>query len=95
MYEVAPLEDGQLRPRAVGHPPRDRWVKFAVLGGNDHVARLIAPGGDGQLGAEGSAQYWHLRARHEFGRRRGQIGANVGKPRRIEEDEPVGGEFVV
>jgi hypothetical protein len=66
--EVASFDHSHSGSRAVGHAPGDRWVKRAILAGNDRVAGLLMPGGDGQFGAEGSAQYWDLRARHEFGR---------------------------
>ena len=49
------MQDGHL-DLAVRHPPRDCWVKLPILGRNDRVARLIAPGGDSQLGVEGSAE---------------------------------------
>ena len=83
VYKVAPPKDRHRRARAVGHSPRDCWVKLAVLCGNDHVARLIVPGGDGELGAEGVAQYGHLRARHKFGGRLGKIGAHIGGKLRL------------
>src|SRR6266478_3567876 len=93
---VARLEHGHLRPGALGHPPRELGVERAVLGGDDGVARLVAPGRGGQLGVEGSARYRHLRARHELGLRLGQIGAKVGgELRRIEEDETVLGRLKI
>src|SRR5205807_5163834 len=91
---VARLEHGHLRPGALGHPPRELGVKRTVLGSDDGVARLVAPGRGGQLGVEGSARYRHLRARHELGLRLGQIGSKFGcELLWIEEGESVLGWF--